>query len=727
MSNKIIHATQDWTNDKITELVNSAPEELDTLGEIAEELDKKIDEIELEEILSNNQPGKDNIIKAYAYRISSVTLLSADEVAEYGIAANADVNYGSYILQVEAPSSLVNIEYSVQISQSFYCVGKILAVDGESVIVENIPVDENGVVIGLDKNNDNEATGNIRNVLIITGHPELGDTLIGYFTNANGLMNNTYSRNTFASGQQNNTIGQSSVAFGWDNKTGYMAFAAGAQNKALGQYSFIAGGHNNTIENGAQSGYAEGNGNTIKANHGHAEGNLNTVHPGAQSGHVEGDANGVFGYASHAGGASTRAYGDYSFAHGFNVGAYGRDSAVFGRYNNPGSWNNDENNVGTYAFTVGNGKNNDNRSNALTIDWHGGIQSGQNCVGHSYGYKIKAVSNILTEEELTEAGITPTEGIVYGYYTIDTYDANSKKDILVGQDYSVQIKKSKVSAGKIVKIDGLKIYVDNFPLKDDGTPLGLNADPDIITDGDINNYIMINNYPQYGDTLIGYFTTAFGQNSYAFSRTAEASGRDTRAIGKYSHTHGRGTIAGYAATAFGNKSKALGDHSTAEGEGTKASGTNSHAQNSATVASGKDSTATGNTTKASGSASFAMGLGSSANGDNSLAGGYTARAEGVNSLAFGNAIIVKGDNRVGFGRYNNWRNNSLFCVGNGTSDTNRNNALALDIEGNLEVQTSVKVPLVKANSVVLVAPDGKEYTIAVDDKGTLVAKPVTTE
>lgn len=399
--------------------------------------------------IKNKPIGKDNITKAYGYKINDVILLSSEEVTEYGITPTENVNYGFYTLNVEAPSSLVGKEYSVQIAQSFYCVGKILAVNGNDVIVENIPVDENGAVIGLDKNNDNEATGNIRNVLILTDHPELGDTLIGYFSNSNGLMNKNFSRNTLTSGQENNAIGQSSAAFGWKNKTGYMAFAAGAENKALGQYSFIAGGHKNTVANGAQSGYAEGNGNTIKANHGHAEGNLNTVHPGAQSGHVEGDGNGVFGYASHAGGTSAFAYGKYSFAHGIGVSAYGRDSAVFGKYNDPGSWNDDENNVGTYAFTVGNGKNNDNRSNALTLDWDGNLEIAGDIV--SNGKKLENYDDTGIKTELKNY----TDDKVANLVNSAPETLNTLKEL------ADALNNDKNFAATILnELDGIKKYVD---------------------------------------------------------------------------------------------------------------------------------------------------------------------------------------------------------------------------------------------------------------------------
>lgn len=44
---KIHHATQDWTKEEISNLVDSAPENLDTLNELAAEIIKKADKIDV--------------------------------------------------------------------------------------------------------------------------------------------------------------------------------------------------------------------------------------------------------------------------------------------------------------------------------------------------------------------------------------------------------------------------------------------------------------------------------------------------------------------------------------------------------------------------------------------------------------------------------------------------------------------------------------------------------
>ena len=105
---------------------------------------------------------------------------------------------------------------------------------------------------------------------------------------------------------------------------------------------------------------------------------------------------------------------------------------------------------------------------------------------------------------------------------------------------------------------------------------------------------------------------------------------NNKAIGQYSHSEGNGT-------------KAIGDYSHAEGAGTTASGNYSHAEGSYSVASGQYSHAEGYFTKASSA------------------------------------------NQHVQGKYNTEDTESkyAFIIGNGTSDTARSNAFAIDWDGKI--------------------------------------------
>lgn len=70
------------------------------------------------------------------------------------------------------------------------------------------------------------------------------------------------------------------------------------------------------------------------------------------------------GEKSHAEGSGTTASGSYSHTEGYNTVAAGQVQHVQGRCNI-------EDTTDTYAHIVGNGDDENNRSNAHTLDWHG--------------------------------------------------------------------------------------------------------------------------------------------------------------------------------------------------------------------------------------------------------------------------------------------------------------------------------------------------------------------
>ncbi len=235
----------------------------------------------------------------------------------------------------------------------------------------------------------------------------------------------------------------------------------------------------------------------------------------------------------------------------------------------------------------------------------------------------------------------------------------------------------------------------------------------------------------------GLYTVAKGHQSHAEGRECEANGdyshaegSISKAIGAVSHAEGCETKAqGHFSHAEGLQTKALKDHSHAEGLGSIASGNRSHAENSNTEASGDAAHAEGHGTKASGSASHSEGYQTTAQGTyshteglNSLADGYYshaeggdttasgwgAHAEGCNTTASGWGTHAEGSDTVAFGKgahaggigtktsqagqraiglYNDNKTDTLFEIGNGTSDTDRKNAFEVYEDGHAEVQT----------------------------------------
>lgn len=101
----------------------------------------------------------------------------------------------------------------------------------------------------------------------------------------------------------------------------------------------------------------------------HAEGE-GTIASG-NAAHSEGKLTQASGATAHAEGHKTIAYGNSSHAEG--QGTYAKHWAqhVFGLYNAQDPSTEQPHRRGNYIEIVGNGQNNDNRSNARTLDWSG--------------------------------------------------------------------------------------------------------------------------------------------------------------------------------------------------------------------------------------------------------------------------------------------------------------------------------------------------------------------
>lgn len=173
-----------------------------------------------------------------------------------------------------------------------------------------------------------------------------------------------------------------------------------AINDAIGNYSHAEGCDTSAF--GAYS-HAEGG---ITVAHGfssHAEG-YDTSAFGTKS-HAEGDGSLAYGDCSHAEGCNTMAGGGYSHAEGYGTIAQGRGQHV------QGNWNIEDAAVtpyhmGKYAHIVGNGDDDNNRSNAHTLDWDGNAwYQGDVYVGSTSGINKDEGSKKLATEEYVDATI----------------------------------------------------------------------------------------------------------------------------------------------------------------------------------------------------------------------------------------------------------------------------------------------------------------------------------
>ena len=186
----------------------------------------------------------------------------------------------------------------------------------------------------------------------------------------------------------------------------------------------------------------------------------------------------------------------------------------------------------------------------------------------------------------------------------------------------------------------------------------------------------------------GILSYSGGYKSIASGHGAHAEGQQNIASGDYSHSEGKYSEAtGNTSHAEGYQTLASEYCSHAEGNGTEATESSSHAEGYDSRAYGVTSHAEGNDTEASGDYSHSEGNMTNAGGECSHAEGYETNAQGENSHVQNCGTIADSDNQTALGKYNLSDPHDVYCVivGNGTSDNDRSNALAVGWDGNVEL------------------------------------------
>ena len=230
-----------------------------------------------------------------------------------------------------------------------------------------------------------------------------------------------------------------------------------------------------------------------------------------------------------------------------------------------------------------------------------------------------------------------------------------------------------------------------------------------------------------GSVAFGFTAEASGNYSQAFGANASASGGgscaygiNTIASGNYSHAEGNQTTSsGNYSHAEGYKNIASGSAAHAEGYQTTSSSTGTHSEGKNTIASGQYAHAEGNGSFANGIRSHAEGYNtitlasdSHASGKYNVADSYSSWPEWIpnTSYAIGDKVkvttvadsqtvvvgyICKTDNSDIEFTVANWNvdiaMNYVDIIGNGSSDSARSNAYALDWQGNGHYMGSIYV------------------------------------
>ena len=186
---------------------------------------------------------------------------------------------------------------------------------------------------------------------------------------------------------------------------------------------------------------------------------------------------------------------------------------------------------------------------------------------------------------------------------------------------------------------------------------------------------------RYGST--GYYSVALGtENTACGVSSSSSTDMCSVAIGRYN------TSSDYCAIAMGYGNTASDDSAVALGHSNTASGDSSFAAGYYNTASGDNAIALGYHNTASNWGCFATGRECTASESYDFAEGEYTEASGGCSHAAGWGTKATGQCQFVIGKYNDntFIASNLFCIGNGTSDNNRSNALTVNDSGDIEIQ-----------------------------------------
>lgn len=270
--------TESYVDNKVAAMVDSAPETLNTLNELAAALG---DDPNFATTVSNqigNKVDKTTTVNGKALS-SNITLTASDVGAlpsSTVIPSTAGLASQTYVNQAVAKKMDKNDPVG---TGSFSLNRKT----GTTVGTYSFTEGSNNTASGEHSHAEGYSTTASGN----RSHAE------GTSTKASGLLSHAEGAHTTASGERSHAEGNNSIA------SGEIAHAEGAQTQASGRHS-----------------HAEGFSTKASGDHSHAEGG-NTEASGFYS-HAEGDNTRAFGYRSHAEGESTITAGASSHAEGYN-------------------------------------------------------------------------------------------------------------------------------------------------------------------------------------------------------------------------------------------------------------------------------------------------------------------------------------------------------------------------------------------------------------------------
>ena len=380
-------ADKSYVDEKITNLINSAPETLDTLGELAAALNENEGVIETLNDSIVNKQNKNVIV--YRDSTTKKASMTAPEIMEK-VRAGENVYYtvnlsgGTLHPYLEGADSGVFFYSNYVDNDRVMGTGILISADG-TITTETYKLGHlEDTVIHITSAERNKWDGVCENALIKTAQT-LTDEELNQVRNNLKFIGKDVKGQTFTINGQDIVASANAEIFGdYENNkcTGQWSIVEGSANVATGRACHVEGAQNQALNDGCHvegvsciaSGYwshAEGEMTRVTSYASHAEGSYtkmpdNTTRYGTASGyasHIEGGGCHAEASCSHSEGLATTTKGNYSHSEGRYTIASSPAQHVEGVANI-------EDTESKYIHIAGNGDW-DTRSNAHTLDWEG--------------------------------------------------------------------------------------------------------------------------------------------------------------------------------------------------------------------------------------------------------------------------------------------------------------------------------------------------------------------
>lgn len=715
---------------KLASLVDSAPETLNTLNELADalgddpnfattmatEIGKKVDKVDGKVLSTNdftneykNQIDSHNFGDNNTLNVETIGVLGdnniigckAYRILKYRV---DEANNKTYV-QVDGNSEIVNIPVGTPVTLIFDETATRVA-----NTVDSITYAENATEIVLDKawveyhyeNTDvrtqyvDVLTGDdYDNLLIFPTYPSIGTTPYGGNGYVAGSDNSALMIYSTAFGKDNSAEGKYGTTIGRENAAGYAAFASGRKCKALGTHSHAEGSGSSVKE--IEAGTTVLGKYTIPANFEWNDGN---------GGHAEGFGTTASNNATHAEGYETYAIGSTSHAEGFRAIASGDHSHAEG----VGAWSSGKASHAEGSETLSQGENAHAEGRGTKATGNSAHAEGQETEAtkngaHAEGSATKAYGSTAHAEGYdTEA--SGDQSHAQNYQTVASGWASTAIGHTTKAGYSSQFVAGQFNENKesnlfeIGKGTGENNRANAFEVDRNGNVIAAgnitSANGTLATETFVKqSYVIAGNKD---NSSIGGNSTIEGSQNIVVAGTSHAEGESNTITSAAGRAHAEG---------YNNTVTAW--HAHAEGALNTVSGANGHAEgvsNSIEV-EGENGHAEGNANIVKGVNAHAEGYGTVAEGNHSHTQNYETKATAWATSAAGQGTVAGYTQQFVVGAYNANKEENIFEVGRGTGENNRKNAFEVDRNGNARANDKAVVTSSDATPMEIVLRAGQ--------------------